>query len=66
MSPARAYGFGVNPSDLRLELCETDEQYHIVALSVTHRACCSALRPTRSVGEIRPYVAQRLELVCLT
>ena len=61
----RTYGFGVDPTDLRLKFCEGYEQYYIEVPGIVHRACVPALCLIRSSGEISSYNTQRLELVCL-
>ena len=61
----RTYGFGVDPTDLRLKFCEANEQYHIEVPGIVYRARVPAFFLIWSSGEICLYIAQRLELVCL-
>jgi len=59
------YGYGVDPGDLGLELCEAYKQDHIEFPRVVHLFSAPAFRLIRSGREICPYITQHLELVCL-
>ena len=58
----RTHGFGVDPTNLRLELRETHEQNYIIFPPVAYLSCCRECRGIRSGGEVGLDVTQRFEL----
>ena len=57
------YGFGVDPTDLRLKLCEPHKQNYVVFPLVARLSRCSGFCHKRSGRNVGPDITQRFELV---
>ena len=59
------YRFRVDPTDLRLELCEAHKQNYVESPLITLFPRFRNFRCTRGVGDVGIDMTQRLKLVCL-
>ena len=59
------YGSRVDPTDLRLEFCESHKQNYVVFPLVSHSSRCRTFGCIRSARDVCLDIAQRFELVFL-